>query len=115
VKEVWLIRRNTGFPEGPDDGVIIWSTTDITVGETIEVIDHGAPKTHLYYTVYASDGENILSWNREGLNAVKVMGEGEARSEATGLAAACGCSTDPSPATALALLGLLGVVRRRRE
>ena len=115
AEEVFLVRRSTGFPQGPDDGEVIWTGTDVNLGSTVTVTDHKTPKHNLYYAVYASDGTNLLSWTREGYNALKVNGDGEASRE-PGLfnGGGCGCDSQRTPVGLLALLGVLGVMRRRR-
>jgi hypothetical protein len=113
--EVFLMRRSTGFPEGPDDGEVVWSSTDVELGATVTITDHGTPKHNLYYAVYATDGTDVLSWNREGFNAVKVNGDSEASKEPGVFASGCGCDNSGSPVGALAMLGVLGLMGRRRS
>ncbi|NCG17890.1 MAG: hypothetical protein GWP91_02615 [Rhodobacterales bacterium] len=113
---VTLVRNAQHMPASPADGTLVFSSTRAEVGDILDFIDVGAPASDVYYALYATDGENVLSWTREGFNAAFVVGNGPASSNGDGNGGAgCGCNAGSTPGgwTWLAALSLL-LVRRRR-
>ncbi|MCO4743739.1 MAG: hypothetical protein KC912_03050 [Proteobacteria bacterium] len=103
VQELVIVRKNAAYPEGPDDGKVVFRTDDIEIGAPMRIEDKFRGSAH--YAIYASDGTNWLSWTRPGLNA-DINGAEEA--------GGCGCSSAPGAAGWMAL-GLVGLVVRRRR
>lgn len=106
LDEVVVVRKFGGYPTGPNDGTVVTRATSPELGAPVAFRDPGAVgKGNVFYAVYASDGEEWLSWTREGLNAGSLdVVEG---------AAGCGCNGNGgSSAGFFALLALLGFRRR---
>ncbi len=107
LAEVVVVRKIGSFPTGPTDGDVIWRAASPAAGTAVAIPDPWAVgKGNIYYAVYAGDGDNWLSWTREGLNAAALD------------ATAGGCACDASGAGGAGgwlALGLLGLLRRRRR
>lgn len=119
VETVRVVRTRGAWPSGHEAGTVVWESSDITPDTPITIED-GEGRDDLYYAVYASDGENWLSWTRPDLNAAAVDPKGGAPVDpdvTTDATAGCkGCAGSGSAPVGL-LTGLLafGLVRRRRD
>jgi hypothetical protein len=114
VEAVRVVRTRGWWPDGPDDGEVVFETSDVTVEAPTTATD-AATQDDLYYAVYASDGSHWLSWTREGLNAAAVdpTPEGDPVTDDGGKG--CACTDAPaSPSTAVVAL-LLATLRRRKR
>lgn len=116
LAEIRVLRLAGAYPTSADDGEVVWSSDDVEVDTPITVTDDGAPG-NAYYAVYASDGDDWLSWTVPGWNAdtvdpAAVDGLPPEVEEAAG----CACNGTPAPASWLWLAGLslVGLGRRRR-
>ncbi len=110
-----LVRNARNMPTSPADGTVIFSSTSAVIGEPLEFIDANAPASDVYYALYTTDGDNVLSWTRDGFNAAFVQGNGPAPASADGSeAGGCGCSTGGSTG-GWAWLGALGLLLVRRR
>lgn len=106
VRAVRVVRKAGGFPEGADDGTVVFEDDSPELDAAASFVDD-VNRKNLHYAVYASDGTTWLSWTREGFNAASL--------DADGAADGCGCDTSPAgPSTGL-LFGLAWIVRRRRS
>lgn len=122
VERVRLVRKAGSYPQGADDGVVIWESDTIEVGQDAAALDPGAVgDVNLFYAVYGFDGEDWLSWTRPGMNAVALnfVEAGTPPNGLTnGLADTRGCdgcaSTSPRGAVGLLALLLPLAWRRRR-
>jgi uncharacterized protein (TIGR03382 family) len=117
VERVVVVRKLDGFPTSWEDGEVVVDLTDPEAGEPVEALHANVDGRSGYYAVYASDGEEWLSWTIEGWNAAYVA----PNAGAAGLGAddgssggGCGCDGTSGSAGALPVLGLLLVARRRR-
>jgi MYXO-CTERM domain-containing protein len=112
LTDVIIVRSSGDLPEGPDDGTVVATLSDVAVGEVVTFVDDDASRRRTYgYAVYPSDGTDTLSWTRPGFNAATIR-----LSEEEGVANGCACSgTGTSPLSALWLLGLGGLFLRRRR
>ena len=111
VEEVVVVRKRRGWPSSHRSGTVVWRTSSPDLGERVEITDDSLRTGgDWYYAVYASDGENWLSWTRPGLNAASTSGAPAVTS------GGCGCASSGSPAGGAGLFGLLllALGRRRR-
>jgi hypothetical protein len=105
VERVVVVRKADGMPTGPDDGEVVYTDDSPEIGAEVSVLDEEPNRKTTYtYAVYAFDGEQWLSWTREGFNA--DVG-GRAKRD-------CGCVTSGPGAGWPLLLGALALVRRSR-
>lgn len=111
VTEVVLVRTRGELPTGPEDGEVLATFTDIELGGAMEFIDErpGRKRTR-GYALYPSDGDNTLSWTREGYNAA-LMRLADTEAGAGG----CACSSSGGAVGSLWVLGLGGLLVRRRR
>ncbi len=110
LTELVLVRKKGSYPDGPNDGKQIWSSTAPELGAPVSITDPDVRDGRAYhYAVYTSDGENWLSWTVEGWNA-DVAG-----STADATVGGCGCATSPDPRFGWLVLGLAGLLVRRRR
>ncbi|MFM2161042.1 MAG: hypothetical protein RLZZ383_554 [Pseudomonadota bacterium] len=139
VTEVVIVRKAGSAPTGPTDGLVVYRTSTIGLGETATATDGCAyGEGDFHYAAYATDGTDWLGWTRPGFNTAAVTAEVkspdrdlkkscEATLEqqnpgavdpggsltASGGCAGCASSTPVSGAWALAPLAAL--LRRRRR
>jgi MYXO-CTERM domain-containing protein len=128
LEEIRVVRRTDRFPEAWDDGDVAWQDEDPELGEEVEVEDENGYAGVTYYAVFASDGEDWLSWVVEGWNADSAELEGGEVDDpwwiedgpgeeegGKGIINGCGCSgTGTAPGTPWLLLALLAGARGRR-
>jgi len=121
VEAVKVVRTRGAWPADHTAGTVVWESDDITPDAPITIEDDES-RGDLYYAVYASDGEDWLSWTRPDLNAAAVDPKGGAPVDAdvtTGGKGAAGCEgcsgTGPAPVGLLTGLLAFGLVRRRRS
>lgn len=106
---VRLVKKSGAWPTGPDDGEIAWSSDTPELGAEVVVTDEGGlGRDDLHFAVYASDGEDWLSWTIEGWNAASVP---DRRSGGAG----CACQQGAGVGGGLWALTLLLVGVRRRK
>lgn len=98
VTEVVVVHKRSGLPTGPTDGEVVERFTNPEPGSPATVTLKQRPGG---YAVYGTDGTDWLSWTRIGRNAVEVDGKG------------CGCDTPGGGSWVL--VGLIGLVGRRRR
>jgi MYXO-CTERM domain-containing protein len=112
LTDVIIVRTNGDLPEGPEDGTVVATLSDVAVGEAVSFIDDDASRRRTHgYAVYPSDGTDTLSWTRPGFNAATIR-----LTDEEGVAGGCACSgTGTSPLSAVWLLGLGGLFLRRRR
>jgi MYXO-CTERM domain-containing protein len=109
VTELVVVRKQGSWPTSATDGVVVWRTSKVSLGEPASILDPFAVGySDLYYAVYPSDGQDFLSWTRPGLNAASID-----PSDATGRSG-CSCDTTGGPGWAFVGLGALLLRRRRR-
>ncbi len=117
LAEVVVVRKRDGLPTGPDDGEVVHRDTDPELGAAAMAFDDTGRSGRTYqYAVYASDGQDWLSWTVEGWNADPGSGRGQPGGGL--IAGGCGCTSAPSAPAGAAFLGLglltLALRRRRR-
>lgn len=118
LEKVRLVRTAGGFPSGADAGTVVFETDSPEVGGRSTYVYEEA-KRNGFYAVYGYDGEQWLSWTKQGWNALAVSADGVVAvdDDAGALALGCGCSSSPagtSGGLVLLTLGLVGL-RRREE
>jgi hypothetical protein len=126
VERVVVVRNTERWPASWDDGSIVLDVAEPVPGEVVEGFDPNLDGKAGFYAVYASDGDNWLSWTIEGWNAAQVasgvatgLPNGDGGGDGDGAIAGeggCGCSDAPTPATGLPVgLAALLLTRRRRR
>lgn len=114
VERVLVVRSLQGFPTSWEDGEVVVDLTDPVAGEAVEASHANGDGRSGYYAVYASDGDEWLSWTIEGWNAAYVEPHaGLAGQDGDGKGGGCGCNGAPGGAALAPLVGLL-LLRRRR-
>jgi hypothetical protein len=107
VTEVVVVKKRGGPPTSHTDGEVVFSTADVELGATASTTDK-AGAGQVWYAVYASDGEQWLSWTREGYNAGAVDLDGDGVPDA-----GCGCTSGGG--FSWAGLGVVGALLARRR
>ena len=108
---VSLVARDDRFPNGAEDGDVLWTTEEPVPGRVQEVSEEATGRR--YYAVFAADDAG--GWRNEvveGENAVSIEIGGEDTGEEP-RKRACGC--DGSGGAGLGLVGLALLRRRRRN
>ncbi|HHO53193.1 MAG TPA: hypothetical protein ENK18_20540 [Deltaproteobacteria bacterium] len=135
VARVIVVRRFNDYPDGWDDGDIVYDESSPEPGERIEIEDRNYHSGDSFYAVYAFDGAEWLSWTVEGWNADEIdlvggepppgwptdtdgdglIDELDAEEAGGGKDGGCGCSGTGGAPVGLALLVGVALVRRRRS
>lgn len=120
VSEVVVVRRFDRFPEGADDGDVVFRSEAPAVGEPDHFVHDVEPGG--YYAVYGGDGTSWLGWTIEGWNAANVGpvawldpdGQERVTASAGELRGGCGCDSAPIGVPWISLL-IVPLARRRRR
>ncbi len=117
IEEVRLVRKRGGLPSGPDDGEIAEQWTDVEPDTALTASLSGLPGGRIGFAVYAFDGEQLLSWTREGYNAQLTTASGAAPGGCGGCAVGAGptSSGGVGGGAAGAVTALLLTLARRRR
>jgi uncharacterized protein (TIGR03382 family) len=135
--ELRIVRNDAGFPTSVDDGTVVYSETNPSLGASATARDDNASLSAGYYAIYTTDGDEWLSWTIEGWNAVATDAsqftdletrpddptDDDTATDATddggsdegekSSAGGCGCQS-AAPSVGWLLLGLPLLLRRRR-
>ena len=117
VERVVVIRNADAYPQGPTDGAVVATISEIELGTAISVTDtEVSNNTEYYYAVYGYDGADWLGWTMEGWNADSGETFGLAEDQIEFAAGGCSCSVPTLHPTALSgLFGLLLFAAARRR
>jgi uncharacterized protein (TIGR03382 family) len=120
VQKVTVIRKEGDFPQGPTDGAVAATISELEPGQAASIVDTDVNNnTDYYYAVYGSDGSEWLGWTIEGWNADIGATFGlDNNDEILFESGGCSCTASSIPWTATSgLLGLFAFAfsRRRRS
>ncbi len=114
VEQIVVVRNNNQLPEGPWDGVVVYTDDNPELGTSVTTQDPTALGGNAFYAVYPTDGNTFLSWTRLGMNADQVDGESPTTS-AAGEKGGCSCTTAPASSGSWLVLAMVGVFGFRRR
>lgn len=122
LQRVRVVRKSGAWPLGADDGALVAELNDVEVDVPVEIVDEEAQgRKGLYYAAYGYDGEEWLGWTVEGRNAVLADAgtyDPPKGIDPLGITAdpvGCGCSNGTGTGGFAWLLGLVGLLARRRS
>lgn len=116
VERVVVVRTEDRLPTGPEDGVVVAEMFGINPSEAVEVFDSTAPRRQgLAYAVYASDGEEWLSWTVVGRNAALIGLEVDVETGEVEPVRRCACDGTGAPISGVWALAAAGLWLRRRR
>jgi len=73
--ELRIVRNDSSYPTHYEDGEVVFTDTNPGLGASSQGTDANATLTAGYYAIYATDGEEWLSWTIEGWNATATSAD----------------------------------------